>query len=255
MPDWLYEVERALDLLPQTVRIFFRDDDAGWANESLFVLLDAFSREQMPLDLAVIPQALDRTLAEELKSRYRHQEGRMMGLHQHGYYHANHENTGRKCEFGGSRSQNQQCHDILAGWNCLQARLGSALDPIFTPPWNRCNEDTVAVLESLQFQALSRDAKASPLASSFLQQIPVHVDWSRIRHTSPEPWRDLGRVIIEQFVDNELTGIMLHHAVMDDDDLLVLSELLPMLSSHRNVQGVLLKELLKERKESSCELP
>ena len=84
---------------PAPVDVFFRDDDAGWRDDRLLALLDLFAEHALPLDVAVIPAALGEPVAAELRGR----AGARLGLHQHGFAHANHEPDGRKHEFGPSR--------------------------------------------------------------------------------------------------------------------------------------------------------
>jgi hypothetical protein len=45
----------------------------------------------------------------------------LIELDQHGWQHTNHETTGRKCEFGPSRSYEQQYADIAQGKALLEA--------------------------------------------------------------------------------------------------------------------------------------
>ena len=87
-PHWPHAVRTALDEAPAPVELFFRDDDAGWGDERLLELLDLFAALGLPVDLAVIPAALDAGLAAELRARG---IALAVGLHQHGYAHANHE--------------------------------------------------------------------------------------------------------------------------------------------------------------------
>src|SRR3954447_1568726 len=122
--SWLRPVERALEAAA-FARFFFRDDDAGWGDERLIALLDVFEARATWVDLAVIPAALGTGLACELLARER------VGLHQHGFAHANHEREGRrKCEFGAARPAARQLADIGAGRSRLQALLGDRLDPV-----------------------------------------------------------------------------------------------------------------------------
>ena len=114
-------------------------------------------RAALPVDLAVIPAELDAGLARELRARPR------VGLHQHGLAHVNHEREGRRCEFGPARGAAAQRRDIEAGRARLADLLGERVDPIFTPPWNRCTADTGRCLAELGFAALSREARAAPL--------------------------------------------------------------------------------------------
>ncbi len=241
MPSWLNEIGCVLDRAESPVRIFFRDDDAGWANDKLFNLMDKFAKAEMPIDLAVIPQSLESNLADELRKRWQ-QDRHLLGFHQHGYSHTNHELSGRKCEFGASRTKSQQMVDIANGQVILKAYLAEAFDPFFTPPWNLCTQDTVDCLEELEFKLLSRDVTATEYNATKLDQVPVHIDWSKFIKNAYDPMAELGQTIAKQLAKNKLTGMMLHHADMNDGHLDTLAELLTLLSSHQNVQGLLLRD-------------
>src|SRR3954468_14638979 len=220
----------ALDDAPAPVEVFFRDDDAGWGDERLLALVALFERHGLPLDLAVIPAELSPALAQELR-------GRAVGLHQHGYAHVNHEREGRKCEFGPSRSRAQQRDDIARGRERLGELLGERLDPVFTPPWNRCTRDTGEVLVELGFDVLSREHRAEPLG--LLPEVPVHLDVARL---SPE---ELDERFAAFAAAGGPVGVMFHHAVMEPDDFARADELLGLLSGHRNVVPRTLGELVR----------
>lgn len=244
--DWLAPVRAALDSIDSHIIVFFRDDDAGWADNQLYALLDCFTNLNMPIDLAVIPQAIDHRLAETLLDRRLHNPA-ILGLHQHGYAHNNHEVAGRKCEFGPSRNYENQYGDVLAGKMHLDTLLESALDNIFTPPWNRCTNDTASCLINLGFNALSRDLTATPFKLNNLVELPVGVDWCGIRARFAEPWSALASAIAVRMLQakTQPIGIMLHHAVMDSEDLNHLQALLHLFSKHRLVKNQLMRECLK----------
>ena len=183
--------------------MFFRDDDAGWADERLLELIDRFASAGLPLDLAVIPAALSGPLADALVDRD-------VGLHQHGYAHRNHQTEGRKCEFGSARGRLEQFEDISSGRARLQRLLGPRLDPFFTPPWNRCTADTGSVLVELGFALLSREHKAEPLG--VLPELPVHLDVARL---SPEELDTRFAAL----VGSGPIGVMFHHGVMEPYDM------------------------------------
>src|SRR4051812_14537877 len=174
MDSWLQPVASALDGARAPVPVFFRDDDAGWDDGRLLALLDRFASRELPVDLAVIPAEVDAALARELAAR----PG--VGLHQHGLGHVNHEREGRRCEFGPSRDLAAQRRDIQAGRDRLGDLFGERLDPIFTPPWNRCTPDTGAALAELGLRILSREARAIPLDVPGLLELPIHIDWCRL---------------------------------------------------------------------------
>jgi peptidoglycan/xylan/chitin deacetylase (PgdA/CDA1 family) len=211
---WLEQVATALDEAPTPVSFFFRDDDAGWDNDRLLPLLDAFAEHGLPLDLAVIPVELDSGLAAELSARA---AATRLCLHQHGFAHVNHERSGRKCEFGPSRRAAEQRRDIDAGRRLLREALGDALDPIFTPPWNRCTEATARSLRLLGFRLLSREWRARPLGVPGLAELPVRIDWVRLDQAAR------GAALVDAIRGRHAVGIMFHHAVMrarEADDLL-----------------------------------
>jgi hypothetical protein len=99
MGGWLEPLRRALDAAERPVGFFFRDDDAGWADDRLWSLLDRFAAAALPVDLAVIPAALAAEPARRLRRRVA-ASGGLVAVHQHGFSHANHERAGRKHEFG-----------------------------------------------------------------------------------------------------------------------------------------------------------
>ena len=241
MPDWLIPVKEMLDRARSPIEIFFRDDDAGWDNGRLYAMLDEFAKVGVPIDLAVIPKALDDSLSAELLTRWR-QNGHLLGLHQHGYSHANHEQEGRKCEFGISRTKSQQKADLANGQNLLSSRLGSALDLFFTPPWNRCTQATVECLEELGFKLLSRDATAISFNLLTIKQVPIQVDWSKIAKVSGQRSTELAWAIANSLENNKLTGIMLHHADMGREQLAPLAELLTVFASHDHANVRLLRD-------------
>src|SRR5262245_61673099 len=102
MTAWLDPLRKALDESDTRNDFFFRDDDVGWANDEFRALLACFRRHSVPLDITAIPTALTAELADEISAM--HDEAPpLVGIHQHGFSHTNHEVVGRKCEFGISR--------------------------------------------------------------------------------------------------------------------------------------------------------
>ena len=231
MGSWLQPVEEALDAAREPVRVFFRDDDAGWDDTRLLALLDVFTSHDLPVDLAVIPAELHEALARELLAR----PG--VGLHQHGLAHANHEREGRKWEFGPSRGLEAQRRDIEAGRARLADLLGDRVDPIFAPPWNRCTPDTGTALAELGFRVLSRESRAEPLRVPGLFELPIHIDWVRLS------WLELGARIARAIQSGGPVGLMCHHAVMED--MGPMSELLGLFAGHERVRPERMIELAR----------
>jgi|CXWL01.1.fsa_nt_gi predicted deacetylase len=245
MSDWLVPLRVALAERRAPLEFFVRDDDAGRADAQLFRLLDVFESRAAPLDLAVIPAALQPQTAEAL--RLRRARWRGLNFHQHGYAHVNHEREGRKCEFGPTRGLARQQADIRMGKDRLAALLGD-IDPIFTPPWNRCTQETVSALKREGLRALSREAKAAPLALQDLYSLPVSVDWRRQRGGVRETPRDAAAALAEQVAAGAArVGLMLHHQVLDDEDFDALDALLTRLRSAPNVRLSSMMEFVEEQ--------
>jgi hypothetical protein len=222
---------------------FFRDDDAGWASGRLLSLLDLFAGCAVPLDLAVIPAVLDPPLAESLRRRRERGNG-LVAFHQHGFAHANHEISGRPCEFGPGRPARAQREDIAAGARRLRALLGETA-PVFTPPWNRCTRTTGRCLIDLGFRALVRDSSAGRLHLDGLHELEVHVDWSRQRDGRRIGRPELGRSLAAACRRGP-TGVMLHHALVGREERQDLERLLALLAAHDNARCVPLGSLVAD---------
>jgi hypothetical protein len=240
---WLRPLRNALDAAPEPVTFFFRDDDAGWRDDRLMALLDVFAERAVPIDLAAIPLDMTPALADALVKRA---ETQPLRLHQHGYAHRSHETEGRKCEFGPARSAAEQLHDIGDGRRRLLELLGPALQPIFTPPWNRCTADTGAALVELGVDVLSRDRTAVALDVDGLRELPVQVDWFAKRKGVPLGRDAVGEQLAARAGEPAPLGVMLHHAEMDTEDLTAMSELLDVICAHERARCLSMAAVLEE---------
>jgi len=176
----------------------------------------------------------------------RDRDGKAVHLHQHWGAHINHERTGRKCEFGASRSADQQREDIAAGRRRLCDLVGDRLEPIFTPPWNRCTDATVQCLLDLGFELLSRDVTAATGAEP-IDELPVTLDWTGRRGAAAGAF-DWGIAIAESIrASRRPIGLMLHHAVMSSVDREMVGALLDLLTSHDAVRFASMLEVARAR--------
>ena len=248
MSKGLHTLIAALDAAPAPVAFFLRDDDAGWDDARLFALLDCTERAGVPIDLAVIPQATRAALAASLYAR-KTSAPDLIGLHQHGFAHTNHEAVERKCEFGRARSIAAQRSDLSAGRATLLGYFGAHLDPFFTPPWNRCSATTPALLAALGFSALSRSRGAE--AQQVLPELSVDVDWCKQQRVAREHGEADGSSRIATELAQRVAaagpvGLMLHHAEMDAGDLALLGSLLRATSRHPHVRWRPMRALLAD---------
>ena len=114
----------------------------------------------------------------------------------------------------------------MAGRERLAELLGGGVDPIFTPPWNRCTADTGRCVAELGFLALSREASAAPLGVAGLRELPVRVDWVRLSVD------ELAVRLADAFACGAPAGVMFHHAVMERADMQRAGELLSLVADH-----------------------
>ncbi len=229
---WLRPVADALDSAPDPVPVFVRDDDGGWDDGRLMSLLDVCAARGMPVDVALIPAETAAPLVRSLALRAR---GMRLGLHQHGWNHANHEPEGRKCEFGAARPLALLDADVARGRARLLGFLGDMLDPVFTPPWNRCVAGIAPVLVANGIRVLSRDLSAGALGHPGLAEVPVSIDWFGGRRDVRATRAELGEWIAAAIRSGAPVGLMLHHAVTDAAELADIDALLALLGRHDHV--------------------
>lgn len=230
-------VHRALDAAPAPRCFFVRNDDAGWSAPALDRLLAVAANAGAVIDLAVIPAALTDDQSTDLR---RYARDGVVRAHQHGFAHVNHEPTGRKCEFGPARGAAHQRADIRFGRRRLLDLLGDAVDPIFTPPWNRCTQATADALHEEGFVALSRDRTAERLDPHSLVELPITADWGK--HNPAAALASLAEQIAGEAGP---IGIMTHHATLDEVQLIELGALLALLTHHPNARQTTMGALVK----------
>ena len=240
---WLDPLKKSLDEAHGPVSFFFRNDDVGWEDARLFDMLDLFAQYEVPIDLAVIPKSISRQTASRLRKLVAERQENL-SVHQHGFAHVNHEQNGRKCEFGDSRSLERQHADIAAGKELLSDLLGPITDSIFTPPWNRCTAFTAACLQSEGFTLLSRDITAKQLDLADLMELPVSIDWFGHRKKVRLTLDEIGASLAAAVSSEGRVGVMLHHALVDDDEREMIAELLKLLSSSSHVSCQLMRKAI-----------
>jgi hypothetical protein len=242
--SWLTSLRETLDAASHPIVFFFRDDDVGWEETRLFELIQLFGEHNVPLDLAVIPKSIGNNTAARLRLLVEIFP-REIALHQHGYAHLNHEQNGRKSEFGDSRPAALQLADITSGRQLLADLFGPMVDPIFTPPWNRCTATTAACLRQAGFSCLSRDVTATEINTAALRELPIAVDWFKQRKGVRLKPDEIGDSLGAAPRGGGPVGVMLHHAVMDQNEHKLLAELLRLVSSHANSRCVLMRDVIQ----------
>jgi hypothetical protein len=227
----LFDTATAARKHRRPVDVFFRADDIAAPGKAFNRLMALFAHHRTPLALAVVPAWITgprweqmRRLAEPIPS--------LWGWHQHGWRHSNHALQGKKQEFGPGRSSESLKHDLLRGRRRLEIILGEQFVPIFTPPWNRCGRETLQLLASSNYLAISRSAGASPQAPKRLPEINVNIDLHTRRKVPPHrAWSDLLGDIAAA-IRLGRCGFMVHHQRMNRPAFDFLAVLLSQLARH-----------------------
>jgi peptidoglycan/xylan/chitin deacetylase (PgdA/CDA1 family) len=221
--------------------IFFRADDIAVPGKQFAHLLEVFSQNRVPLCLAVVPAWLTRQRWRVLKNIAQNTASRWC-WHQHGWRHVNHEIDGKKQEFGPVRSRADLEHDIRRGRQRLESLLGQSFYPVFTPPWNRCDQKTLEVLKERNYAAISRSRGSKPPTEGLLN-FDVNVDLhTRKEKTPPAGWENLF-IELQQAIASGQCGIMIHHQRMNKAAFDFLDILLQALKRQKTLQLVHFKDL------------
>lgn len=241
----------ALRKKPTPTKVFIRDDDAPWAIDRLRALTERCCALDVPIDIAVIPTAVEVENKAKIVELCR-TGSRVVRLHQHGYAHVNHQLTGRKCEFGDHRDATTQRRDIVAGRELLCRSFSDYLDPIFTPPWNRCSQATLDALDNSGIQVLSRIVDSDTLQYGDVLELPVTIDWQKQRKGQRLRWPEFCHYAADQFTRYNVVGIMLHHAVMDSTEVDRFSRFIQSLIHSNKVEFSSMMHLAPLRTEPGC---
>ncbi len=226
------------------VEVFFRADDIAAPSIQFSKLLQLFSRYRVPLCLAVVPAWLTKPRWLALQKGTRNTAA-LWCWHQHGWRHVNHEETGKKQEFGPSRTRTDLEHDIRRGRQRLEDLLGKHFYQAFTPPWNRCGETALEVLQKLDYAAVSRSPGSEPSAPNGLQSVDVNVDLHTCKEKSPgRGWKKLW-VDLQQAIASGRCGIMIHHQRMNPAAFDFLEILIRTLADRKEIRFTEFRELQK----------
>jgi len=222
--------------------IFFRADDIAVPGKQFAHLLKIFSQYRVPLCLAVVPAWLTRPRWLALK-RVARNAGSRWCWHQHGWRHINHEVKGKKQEFGPLRSRDDLEHDIACGRQRLEKLLGKSFFPVFTPPWNRCSQGALDVLNSLGYTAVSRSRGSKSSTLNGLPNFDVNVDLhTRKEKVAADGWHNLFDEL-QQAIASGRCGIMIHHQRMNQTAFEFLEILLKTLVGNGGLNLVQFKDL------------
>lgn len=195
-------------------KVFFRADDIAAPSKNFTQMMELFKKYQTPLCLAVTPSWISRPRWQALLEAAG-DEPSLWCWHQHGWRHINHEPEGKKQEFGPSRTKEAIARDLALGKERLEQILGPRFFPFFTPPWNRCSAHTLALLQSMGYNGISRSIGAKP-KSQGLPDIFVNVDLHTRREKDGKKDLTLFFQELSRALSSGYCGVMIHHQLMND---------------------------------------
>ncbi len=103
---------------------------------------------------------------------------------------------------------------------------------------------TAVCLRLEGFTVLSRDITATDFGMPGISELPVSVDWFGHRKGVRLTPREIGESLSKAASSQAPVGVMLHHALIDDEERQRIGELLELLSSHPRVHGRLMRDLV-----------
>jgi len=230
--------------LPAPVRIFFRADDIGRIDSNFIQMMELFTEYDMPLCPALVPTWLSGDSWQQISALA--DKENLFCWHQHGFSHVNHEQLGKKCEFGEHRSTEAIRQDILTGRIKLEQFLSRLFLPVFTPPWNRCSATTMQILQELGFSALSRSTNVQPLPPAGLPDLMINIDLHTRRETDPQQGTNNLMAECRAALQSGRMGFMLHHQHMNPTAFLFLEHLFQAIKASPDLAPCTFRELLQE---------
>lgn len=225
-----------------TPLVFFRADDIGVPSRHFSQLITLFSHYKLPLCLATVPSWLTTARRDTLLA-LTGKNNPQWYWHQHGWVHKNYQQSGKNQEFGTDRQLQTILSSLQQGKERLDDLLGADFHPFFTPPWNRCSEETLQALQDLQFIGLSRSKNAQPVSHQ-LPDIQINIDL----HTRKEPDQQGALTALlhelETGIASGRAGIMIHHQRMNQHAFDLLDILLFLISNRTDLTPVHFGNLL-----------
>lgn len=208
--------------------LFFRNDDLGWMPQQFERLLDIFRKYEIPLCAAAIPLYAK----DSYKKGSFAKDKNVLEIHSHGYSHLDHQNQGKKAEFGNARNPQSVQEELIRSREITQELFGELYFEAFTPPWNRIEDSLLPLLPAAGFKVLSRDGqKLASIAG--LQNLNIDVDVHTSKKGKLQSEQSLWEAVESVWQNQDLCGVMLHHKHMDDLDYEVLESFVQSLKERR----------------------
>ena len=187
--------------------IIIRNDDVGLENKTFIKFNNWINELNIPCTYAIIPYYINNELKNNISKN--------IEIVMHGYKHENYSNNEIKYEFGDSRTYDQQLHDLTKANNIFERHFPNQ-EKIFIPPWHKINQDTIKVLNKLNYNKIS----LSYLEKE--QKTPFQISWIHIifhpKLTKKKDLPELIKKIIALCQNQWYVGINMHHHFMTNKE-------------------------------------
>ncbi len=238
-PRWqpLVDELSAWKRIGRTPRFWVRDDDATRENAKLEALYQVCATNRVTLACAAIPMSMEPSLIGWAKDKT------WLVMLQHGFDHVNRAPAGASSssEFPDTRDLGDALQAIRNGQE-LMAAFGSALLPVFVPPWGTIAAQVTARLGEVGFSGVSIHYLRQAPWQDGITVTNTHVLLPRLTH---QGWTFEIEVLVGQLTaalasvrarpgvdQREPIGINTHHLSVGGPELLALDSLVYITRSH-----------------------
>jgi hypothetical protein len=225
--------------------LFVRIDDYTEATPEMCPVVEWLLGNGYRIHIAVIPGRLTRTGARFLEAILSAHPGQVE-FGQHGYIHACRRFGRKRFEVGPGMSRSEQTTIIALGRQAMWERLATPAVPVFTPPFNGYDDNTILALIDNGFDVLSAAVRSRQQESltAPLRQVSINVDVCDKYFPSAalRPVNKIGSVIRRAYGRDGYIGIMLHPNLTVLTDAW-LTELFSLVSSIEGLRPVLLSQV------------
>jgi hypothetical protein len=236
--DGLAEELAAWKASGRVASFWWRDDDAVAASPALARLTALSAEIGVPLGLAAIPKLIEPSLLPAVSGHP------TVWLLQHGFAHVDHaKGLGQGAwELGAHRPLDTVLEELEAGREIMQGLFGAQFLPVIAAPWNHIDPRLMPGLSARGFLGVSSYGER-PLFAPLAGFVEANI------HFDPSRWKAGARfrgeaAALEMIVGHlrrrrsgeaepeEPTGIVSHHAALDEASWRFLSELFGFVRRH-----------------------
>ena len=228
---------------------WWRDDDTVKATPALERLAALSAAAQAPIAIAAIPKLIEPGLAPALAGHA------TVWLLQHGFAHIDHAKGRDKgaWELGLHRPMDVVLEELEAGRAIMQGAFGAQFLPVVAAPWNHIDPQLMPGLRERGYLGVSAYGERSlfPPLPGFVEA-NIHFDLSNWKHGA----RFRGEAAALEMIVGHLrrrrlgeaemaepTGIVTHHAALDEASWKFMAELLGFVARHPAAQWLSPKEI------------